>query len=74
MPKGSSGRIVIEVEPDFKDELYTVLEKEGLNMKSWFVANAQFFLKNRSQMSLGFVQEEEPDYKRGGKNKNNETT
>jgi len=63
MPKGSSGRIVIEVEPDFKDELYTVLEKEGLNMKSWFIANAQFFLQNRSQLSLNFVREEEPNYK-----------
>jgi len=68
MPKGSSGRIVIEVEPGFKNELYTVLDKEGMSMKSWFLANAQFFLKNRSQLSLDFVREEEPDYKSGRKN------
>jgi len=63
MAKGTSGRIVIEVEPDFKKELYIVLGKEGINMKSWFLANAEVFLKNRSQMSLGFnIEEEQPDY------------
>jgi len=63
MAKGNSGRIVIEVEPEFKQELYDVLEKENLKLKHWFIANAQFFLKNRSQMSLDFVRENEPDYK-----------
>jgi len=69
MAKGTSGRIVIEVEPDFKEELYTVLGKEGMNMKNWFIANAEFFMKSRSQMSLGFgVEEEQPVYnsRKGG--------
>ena len=66
MAKGSSGRIVIEIEPEFKDELYTALEKEGLNMKQWFLENAQEFLKNRSQLSLQLLIENEETTPRGG--------
>ena len=54
MPKGTSGRIVIEIEPEMKDELYTALEKEGLKMKQWFLENALEFLKNRQQLTLAF--------------------
>ena len=55
MAKGNSGRIVIEIEPSIKDELYTALKKEDLNMKEWFLSNAEEFLKNRSQMKLNLV-------------------
>ena len=33
MAKGSSGRIIIEIDPDFKQELYNSLQKENLTMK-----------------------------------------
>lgn len=52
MPVGTSGRIVIEVDPDLKQELYSALDKEGLNLKQWFLSNAQAFLKDRAQLSL----------------------
>lgn len=52
MAKGSSGRIVIEVDPEFKQELYSALEKENLTLKEWFLRNSSSFLKNRSQLSL----------------------
>ena len=52
MAKGTSGRLVIEIDPKLKDELYTALEKEGLNLKQWFLLNAEQYLKNKSQMSL----------------------
>lgn len=55
MAKGTSGRIVIEVDPVFKDELYTAVAKEGLHMREWFLSNAEEFLKNRSQLSLELV-------------------
>lgn len=58
MAKGNSGRIVIEIEPSIKDELYTALKKEDLNMKEWFLSNAEEFLKNRSQMKLNLVNHE----------------
>ena len=52
MAKGTSGRIVIEVDPDLKEQLYSVLDKEGLNLKQWFLINANQFLKDKTQLSL----------------------
>ncbi len=52
MAKGSSGRIVIEVDPKLKHELYDALGKEDLTLKEWFLANTDDFLKDRSQLSL----------------------
>lgn len=52
MSIGSSGRIVIEIDPDLKQDLYSVLEKEGLSLKQWFLQNARQYLKDRSQLSL----------------------
>jgi len=52
MAKGTSGRIVIEVDPDLKAQLYSVLNKEGLNLKQWFLLNANQFLKDKTQLSL----------------------
>ena len=52
MAKGSSGRIVIEIDPALKQELYKALEKEDLTLKEWFLQNTNKFLKNRSQLSL----------------------
>lgn len=52
MAKGPSGRIVIEIDPDLKHELYDALDKEGLNLKQWFLGNVESFLRDRSQLSL----------------------
>lgn len=65
MAKGNSGRIVIEIDPSFKDELYTALKKEELNMKEWFLTSAEQFLKNRSQMNLNLVNNEQITKKEG---------
>lgn len=58
---GKSGRIVIEIEPVFKQELYEVLGKEGKSLKSWFVENAQKFLVEKGQTSLLLTQETQED-------------
>ncbi len=52
MAKGSSGRIVIEVDPELKHELYEALAKEDLTLKDWFLLNANKYLKNKGQLSL----------------------
>lgn len=57
MSIGKSGRIVIEVEPDIKQELYEVLGKEGKSLKAWFLENAQSFLADKGQGSLSLKQE-----------------
>jgi hypothetical protein len=50
MSIGSSGRIVIEVEPEIKKRLYSVLAKEGLTLKDWFLSNTKFYLMTEGQL------------------------
>jgi hypothetical protein len=57
MSVGKSGRIVIEVEPGFKQELYDALGKEGKSLKSWFVENAEVFLGDKGQIALSLTEE-----------------
>lgn len=52
MAKGTSGRIVIEIDPVLKQELYGALKEEGMNLKEWFLENAQRYLDKRIQPSL----------------------
>ena len=58
MARGSSGRIIVEVDPEFKQELYDALQKENLTLKSWFIKNADKFLKDRGQLNLLLADEE----------------
>ena len=57
MAKGSSGRVVIVVEPGLKRELYVELARRGLTLKAWFVGQATRFLETSHQPSL-FVAED----------------
>ncbi|MCU8009939.1 hypothetical protein L5M11_20785 [Shewanella sp. SM87] len=41
MAKGESGRIVLEVEPELKKALYSILAMEQKTLKDWFVDKAQ---------------------------------
>jgi len=55
MPRGTSGRIVIEVNPELKDELYSVLQEQELTLKDWFISNAKDYLDtNHSQLGFSF--------------------
>jgi len=65
MPVGGSGRIVIEIDPELKQELYEALSEQGLNLKQWFLGNAKTYLNQRVQPTLPlFVEEVEEDYKK----------
>ncbi len=52
MSIGSSGRIVIEVEPVLKRQLYASLLSQGMSLKEWFVINADQFVKNNGNSSV----------------------
>jgi hypothetical protein len=52
MARGDSGRIVLEIDPSQKGELYSVLTKNGLTLKDWFLQQASQYLQDRSQLSL----------------------
>ena len=46
MSIGSSGRIVIEVDPEVKRLLYATLALEGSTLKEWFLSNVDAYLKS----------------------------
>ena len=52
MPIGQSGRIVIEINPELKQELYAALEEGSLTLKQWFLERAEAYLKDHGQLSL----------------------
>ena len=52
MAIGSSGRIVIEINPETKQALYKQLKIEEMHLKQWFLDNVDGFLKGKTQLSL----------------------
>jgi len=54
MAVGKSGRVVIELEPEFKRELHAALQRDGTCMKDWFIEAAERYLANRGQTELMF--------------------
>ncbi|MDM5135043.1 hypothetical protein [Aeromonas salmonicida] len=44
MAKGESGRIVLEIEPELKKALYSILAMEQKTLKDWFVDKAQIHI------------------------------
>lgn len=45
MPAGPSGRVVVEIDPALKKELYRNLTIEGLTLKDWFIQSAEGYLQ-----------------------------
>jgi hypothetical protein len=56
MAVGPSNRIVLEVDPELKQALYSALHQKGLSLKDWFVQNAEQFLADK-QRQLDFFSE-----------------
>jgi hypothetical protein len=52
MARGQSGRIVIEVDPALKLELYAALARSNSTLKNWFVGKATRFCETQSQPDL----------------------
>ena len=52
MARGKSGRIVLEIDPELKRQLYLTLEKDQKTMKEWFVREASDLIQYGSQNSL----------------------
>lgn len=55
MPVGASGRIVIEIDPDKKHELYHMLKKENSSLKEWFLAHVDGYLSGKEQLQLDLI-------------------
>lgn len=69
MSIGNSGRIVIEIEPLLKRELYSALARDGSTLKEWFIRSAERYLSNSGSqlpLSLGGPQSDaEADRQQG---------
>lgn len=52
MPKGQSGRVVVEVDPELKRHLYSALAIENSTLKDWFVSAAKQYVAEREQPLL----------------------
>ena len=52
MARGESGRIVLEIDPAEKQELYSALTRDGLTLKDWFLRRAGEYLRERGQGRL----------------------
>lgn len=52
MARGKSGRVVLEIDPMLKKDLYTVLADRGETMKDWFVREARSLVYEHTQPSL----------------------
>ncbi|MGZ8906181.1 MAG: hypothetical protein ACXW1U_10695 [Methylobacter sp.] len=60
MAIGESGRIVLEVDPELKRSLYSVLALENKTLKEWFVLMAGDYIQNQRQPDLfGFSKKAE---------------
>ncbi len=52
MARGKSGRVVLEIDPELKRQLYATLENEQKTMKEWFVKEAEGLIYGGKQPSL----------------------
>jgi hypothetical protein len=52
MSVGKSGRIVLEVDPDLKQRVYSALALEGKTLKEWFILTASEYIRRQQQPSI----------------------
>lgn len=52
MARGKSGRVVLEIDPELKRQLYATLENKQQTMKEWFVKEAEGLIYGETQPSL----------------------
>jgi hypothetical protein len=50
MAKGGSGRVVMEIDPKLKKELYSALALEEKTLKDWFIGQAEDFLRKKKSL------------------------
>ena len=69
MARGESGRIVLEIDPTEKQELYSALTRDGMTLKDWFLRRATEYLREREQRQLfspGALAESQVPYRADG--------
>ena len=52
MARGKSGRVVLEIDPELKRQIYASLENRQETMKEWFIKEAESLIYGDKQSSL----------------------
>lgn len=52
MARGKSGRVVLEIDPELKRQLYATLENKQQTMREWFIREAKGLIYGANQPSL----------------------
>ena len=52
MARGKSGRVVLEIDPELKRQIYAALENKQQTMKEWFIKKAEDLIYGHKQLSL----------------------
>jgi len=47
MPRGPSGRLVIEIDPALKRRLHSALVADGMTLKDWFISQVHAYFTHR---------------------------
>ena len=63
MARGKSGRVVLEIDPELKRQLYASLENRQETMKEWFIKEAESLIYGDRQPSLFDVSNKQPKQK-----------
>lgn len=50
MPRSPSGRVVVEIDPELKAELYSVLALERLTLRAWLTREASAYVRTRGRV------------------------
>lgn len=58
MAKGDSGRIVLEVDPTLKKQLYSILALEQKTLKEWFIQHAEQHIKDKRKDLIKSLEQE----------------
>jgi hypothetical protein len=62
--KGDSGRVVVELDPELKRQLYSALAKEGVTLKQWFINLAKVHISEHEQPNLPGIAKEKVGVKK----------
>ena len=62
MSRGPSGRLVVELNPDLKRELYLALTLDSLTFKEWLTGQVERYISERRQPPLLVAEAQPPRY------------
>ena len=52
MARGTSGRLVVDIDPELKKQFHAALTLDGTTFKDWLLMHLEQYLKDRNQPSL----------------------